>query len=567
MLATSAIVTIALAWFGWRTAAQEQHLELQRKRELLENAADTASAGVRAKLAEAREKLGRAEAVDGAIVVTLIDGKLKVLPPGSLPFVPAVENSKPKEEPFVQAERLEFAEGSSEQALGLYERLSADSNAAIRAGALLRLGRTLRKLGREQAATETYKALSKMGNVSAGGFPAELAGWDGQKRFQQIADGIDHGKWLLSRGAAEFYRERATDGPKPASWLLAEALSQVWGKEVLWMSEEGKLRALAMWRLSANGSAGLVADADAFVKPLMPAGYGFALLTNGKRTEGVARTLGDAANPWLLQLSFAGGATSGFGSSLLIGMLAMVMLFLWATTYFMARAIQREAEAAQLQSDFVASVSHEFRSPLTTVRQLAEMLEMGQVPNDERRQKYYQVLTSESRRLQRLVETLLNFGKLESGVHQFSFERVSVAGLVQQALSEAEGSGRVVVRSESSLEVTGDKEALTVAVRNLIENALKYSPDMKPVEVHFGSRDGRGFLDVKDYGAGIPIDEQKRVFEKFVRGRSAAAGNIKGTGIGLAMVKQIMLAHGGEVRLNSEPARGATFTLLWNESR
>ena len=133
-------------------------------------------------------------------------------------------------------------------------------------------------------------------------------------------------------------------------------------------------------------------------------------------------------------------------------MIALMILFLWGTVYFMAKAVRREAKAAQLQSDFVASVSHEFRSPLTTVRQLSEMLEMDQVPSEERRHQYYQMLSKESMRLQRLVETLLNFGKLESGEQQLQFSPVDVGDIVESVLAELEGSARVSVECSARLE-------------------------------------------------------------------------------------------------------------------
>jgi signal transduction histidine kinase len=97
-----------------------------------------------------------------------------------------------------------------------------------------------------------------------------------------------------------------------------------------------------------------------------------------------------------------------------VAIVGAAVLFLWSATYFMARAMRREADVARLQSDFVAAVSHEFRSPLTTIRQMAEMLEMRRIDDDTRRHRYYSVLAGEAARLQRLVETLLDFGRMEA---------------------------------------------------------------------------------------------------------------------------------------------------------
>jgi len=234
----------------------------------------------------------------------------------------------------------------------------------------------------------------------------------------------------------------------------------------------------------------------------------------------------------------------------------------------MARAIRREAEVARLQSDFVAAVSHEFRSPLTTVRQLSEMLEMGQVPSDDRRQKYYRVLAGEARRLQRLVETLLNFGKMEAGAQQYHFEKLDVRELVSRAVREAaapedETSGRVrITGPESGIHLFGDADALALALRNLVDNAAG-----EKVEVRWKNDQGRVSISVVDRGPGIPREEHQAIFQKFVRGRSAIQASVKGTGVGLTMVRHILAAHGGEIQLESEPGCGSTFTVVLTEAK
>jgi signal transduction histidine kinase len=251
-------------------------------------------------------------------------------------------------------------------------------------------------------------------------------------------------------------------------------------------------------------------------------------------------------------------------------MLAIVILFLWGAVYFMSRAIRREARVSRLQSDFVAAVSHEFRSPLTTVRQLSEMLEMDQVPSEDRRRKYYRLLAGESRRLQRLVETLLNFGKMEAGAQQYYFERLDVRELVDRAVRQASGEeaeARMRINGpETRIRLLGDADALTLALRNLVENGLKYSPASEPVEVKWSSREGRVSISVVDRGVGIPGNEHEAIFQKFVRGRAAIEASVKGKGVGLAMVRHILSAHGGEIRLESEPGRGSTFTIVLAEA-
>jgi two-component system phosphate regulon sensor histidine kinase PhoR len=235
--------------------------------------------------------------------------------------------------------------------------------------------------------------------------------------------------------------------------------------------------------------------------------------------------------------------------------------FIAAGTYFIGRAIRREMETARLQSDFVAAVSHEFRSPLTTIRSLSEMLHAGRMI-DENRPQYYRTLVAESARLQRLVETLLNFGRMESGQRRLRFEEVDAAELVRDVVSSFSASDRrIEVHGESPIPLQADREAVGAAVRNLIDNALRYSPAPEPVEVTVAKEYGQVLIAVKDRGPGVPREECEAIFQRFVRGSAAANCNVRGTGVGLAMVRHIAEAHHGRVRLESAVGKGSIFTL------
>ena len=254
--------------------------------------------------------------------------------------------------------------------------------------------------------------------------------------------------------------------------------------------------------------------------------------------------------------------------AIVLAMMGAMLAFVWGASYFMARAILREAAVARLQSDFVAAVSHEFRSPLTAVRQMADMLDADRVPTDERRHKYYKLLAGEAARLQRLVETLLNFGSMEAGAQRYRFVDLDPAALVREVVDDIEPQAREsgkaieIDGADGDLRVRADQAALSVALRNLIDNAIKYSPGERTVWVRWRKDHDRAAICVIDRGVGIPTSEQRTIFGKFVRGRAAIEANIKGTGVGLAMVQHIVTAHGGEIRLESEPGHGSTFTLL-----
>jgi signal transduction histidine kinase len=248
--------------------------------------------------------------------------------------------------------------------------------------------------------------------------------------------------------------------------------------------------------------------------------------------------------------------------------LAVMVAFLVAGSYFIGRAIRQEVGLARLQADFVSAVSHEFRTPLAAMRQLSELLAAGRVPHEPKRQHYYDSLAGESRRLQRLVENLLDFGRLQAGARPYRLEPLDPRAIVEEVVRGyqaeiARPDCRIdVVGRRDSPGILGDREALSLALHNLVDNAVKYSGGAAPVRIDWEPRGDRLALSVHDEGPGIAPDEQRRIFQKFVRGAAAAAANVRGTGVGLAMVELVATGHGGEVLVYSEPGAGATFTLL-----
>ena len=604
LLATTVVVTAALCWAGWRLLDQQRAIDDQRAREQLETRADAIAATVRGKLAEAGERLTvwlaapdwTAPAVDGAVIVAIGPAEVRVAPEGRLPFVPVVRDSNTSAAVFASIESVEFGVNSAANVAQHYRVLAADRDARIRAGALLRLGRVLRKSGDFKSALTTYEQLAALGANRSDGLPAELAGLEGQRACyrglgdregeariaKRIVSGLDNGRWPLTRGAAELYRGDA-EGTRPASWRLAEAVSDVWrdadgrlsarGQRVI-ATNEGSV--LVLWRSSGDHAALLAAFAQEFLTVSSP-GVAWRLadpegqLITGAATSptaSVVRIIGNSEYPWTLQVAGDSSPAAARGSRrLFLAMMAAVLLFLWTASYFMARAIRREAAVARLQSDFVAAVSHEFRSPLTTVRQMAEMLEMDRLPNEQRRRQYYTVLAGEAGRLQRLVETLLNFGRMEAGAERFIFADIDAAALVRGVVSDIEPQARhagtqiELTSAGTGIHVRADENALALALRNLLDNAIKYSPNRSAVSVEVKQEHDRAAISVIDRGTGIPPAEQQVIFQKFVRGRAAIDANVKGTGVGLSMVQHIVRAHGGEIRLDSAVGRGSTFTI------
>jgi signal transduction histidine kinase len=238
-----------------------------------------------------------------------------------------------------------------------------------------------------------------------------------------------------------------------------------------------------------------------------------------------------------------------------------------AASFLIVRAVSHEVAVGQLQSDFVSAVSHEFRTPLTSLRQFTEMLRENPRMDDSRRHLAYDAQARATERLTRLVESLLDFGRMQAGARRYRFEPRDGADLVSAVVddfrSEAVAGGHVLqFRRNGSAPIDVDEEALARAIRNLLDNAVKYSPDPRTIDVRVGCRDGEVKISVADHGMGIPPHERTAIFSKFHRGEQARTRGIKGTGIGLAMVDEIVRAHHGRVDVASELGKGSTFTIV-----
>lgn len=553
----------ALAWFGWRLLDQERLVEAQRTRERLEQAADRIVSHLRVALVSDQPDA----------LVTIIDNSIA----GKLLYSPAPARA-PEADPriFSEAESLEFVQGQPRQAADAYERLAESGDAAIRAGALMRLARVLRRLKRDPG--PVHAKLERISGAAVAGDPADLVARDALAEWEAIRRDLLAGRWELSEAQFEYYWKRVSKDPPPEDTLaLAEAATLVWAdrnrnfktQDTLWVRDRPFLivrrgRALMVMRPAAVLGPVLSAE-DAKCAVLDREGR----LIMGERSgmgRAVVRTGAENQLPWTLYVTGT-RASSETGTvarqRFLMSGIGIMVLFLVAGTYFIARAIRREIEVSRLQSDFVSAVSHEFRSPLTSIRHLSEILALGRVPGEERRQTYYDTLVRESQRLQRLVEALLNFGRMEAGRRQYQFEEMDASALVNRVAAEFESNGRIeLVSAGDACLIEADPEALSVALRNLVDNALKYSPEDRRVWIEWSTENQFVAIGVRDHGAGIAEEEMKRIFQKFVRGSAAAAGNVKGTGVGLAMVRHIVAAHGGQIQVASRLGEGSTFTML-----
>jgi two-component system phosphate regulon sensor histidine kinase PhoR len=250
-----------------------------------------------------------------------------------------------------------------------------------------------------------------------------------------------------------------------------------------------------------------------------------------------------------------------------MALISLVDLILIAGAVLIYRNVRRESELARMKTDFVSNVSHELRTPLALIRMFAETLEMGRVHSEERRQEYYQIIMQEAGRLTHLINNILDFSRIEAGRKNFRLTTVDLNKTIRQIMQlykfhlDNNKFTSEVQLGDMPLLIQADQEALTEAVINLIDNAMKYSEETKQIIIRTG-RDGTFvFAEVEDKGIGIDASEQKKIFEKFYRVSHGLTHNTKGSGLGLALVDFTMKAHNGSVTVRSESGKGSCFRL------
>jgi signal transduction histidine kinase len=279
--------------------------------------------------------------------------------------------------------------------------------------------------------------------------------------------------------------------------------------------------------------------------------------------------------PWILQgltmgIKYQGVTVAQLGNRFLrynyitLGALSILMIGgIWLTY----RNVNREMRLARLKSDFVANVSHELRTPLALIRLYAETLELGRLSANEKYQEYYRIIREESERLTALINNILDFSRIEAGRKEYEFKETDLPELVRSTLEsyrfQIEQHGFVFEENicPDIPPVNLDREAIARSLLNLVNNALKYSKDRKFIGVSLYRANGSVKLEVSDHGIGIPPTEQEKIFEKFYRCGDPLVHNIKGSGLGLSLVRHIARAHGGDVRVESTPEEGSRFTI------
>jgi signal transduction histidine kinase len=235
--------------------------------------------------------------------------------------------------------------------------------------------------------------------------------------------------------------------------------------------------------------------------------------------------------------------------------------------YLLWRDVRREVHMAEMRSQFVSSVSHELKTPLTAIRMFAETLRLGRSKDTKTQTEYLDTIVNESQRLTRLLNNVLDFSKIEQGKRLYRPESASLYEIVESVARAMEyplsqQGFRLDVQTEEGIpNLHVDRDAIEQALLNLLHNAMKYSGESRQIDMHLKKRNSHALIQVIDRGIGIDPQEQKRIFEKFYRIPSPENERIVGTGLGLALVSHIVEAHGGCLELESELGKGSIFSI------
>jgi signal transduction histidine kinase len=257
------------------------------------------------------------------------------------------------------------------------------------------------------------------------------------------------------------------------------------------------------------------------------------------------------------------GQRSASGA-VVVGLSGLLLLLSALGGLVLYRAVAARMELAQRRSDFVAAVSHELKTPLTSIRMMAEILRDGMVPGEERRQQYYETITAESERLSRLIGNVLELARLERGTRPV--ERVvgpvyPVLEQVVEILGPHAKERGFVLETELAADLPAasmDRDALLQVLVNLVDNAIKFaaSAEDKRVVIQARAVGAEVVLSVRDHGPGVPAGQLRRIFQPFYRGERELTRRTKGTGIGLALVAGLVARMGGRVDARNHPEGG-----------
>jgi len=263
-------------------------------------------------------------------------------------------------------------------------------------------------------------------------------------------------------------------------------------------------------------------------------------------------------------------ARAGRAARILWALISILFVSILVGGILVLRAVRTEVVLARQKTSFVANVSHELKTPLTSIRMFAEMLKTGRQPSEGKRREYLSLMVSESERLTRLINNVLDFSRMEQGLKRYAMERVDLAALCRELVENQrpryEQNGfdlelRVDACADGAVFVEGDPESLKQSLLNLLSNAEKYSGQMKSIEVRLRREESWVCIDVMDRGRGVPAAQARQIFQEFYRGEDSLTAKVRGSGLGLSITRSILRDHGGDVLYLPREGGGSIFRI------
>ena len=253
------------------------------------------------------------------------------------------------------------------------------------------------------------------------------------------------------------------------------------------------------------------------------------------------------------------------GSGIYLFIFILIALLMVLGFAFIMYTLNVELRLNKLKSEFISNVSHELKSPLTSIRMMTEMLHHNRVETEERKSAYYSAMLEESEHLSHLIDNILDFSRIDDDRKKYDFTDLDLDELLLKFLESTRemlpepGFDIRYSRPDRVPVIKADKNAILQVFYNLVDNAIKFSGTSRQIDINMFSRDDEIQFCVKDYGIGISGKDQEKIFERFYRGDEPQRLGIKGSGIGLTIVQKIIEAHKGHLTVESKPGEGSTF--------
>jgi signal transduction histidine kinase len=273
---------------------------------------------------------------------------------------------------------------------------------------------------------------------------------------------------------------------------------------------------------------------------------------------------------WRLSMNLADAQIADSAShqqTIYVWISVLVVLFTSIVAVFLAISIRRQIHVANFKNDLVGTVSHELKTPLSSMRLLVDTLLDSSQFEPQQTREYLQLIAKENTRLSRLIENFLTFSRLEQGKHTFEFGNVDAAGLIARAVEAAcerfhDSDCKLTIEVADNLPpIRADEDGLVMALLNLLDNAYKYSSAPREISILATRTEDYVCLSVTDNGGGMTRAAAKRIFQKFYQIDQSLVREGQGCGLGLSIVNYIVQAHGGEASVSSRPGSGSAFTL------